>query len=260
VTCQEAGTLMHPYLDGELNLVNGLEIEAHVAGCPSCAREEASLRALRTAIVDGGLYHQAPLQLERRVRSSLRGARRAERGWSWALPSYGWAGAAAVGALLVAILVSGVLPTGTQSEDLIPREVVDNHLRSLKENHLADVLSSNQHTVKPWFDGRLNFAPPVKDFTRQGFPLIGGRLDYLDNRPVAAVVYRRRRHVINLFILPAQPGADTEPISQTLDGFNIVHWTDSGMSYWTISSLSGGELNTFTELVRGEHSKSSSAD
>jgi anti-sigma factor RsiW len=250
---------MHPYLDRELDLVNGLEVEAHIEGCPSCAREEASLRVLRTAIADGGLYYEAPVQLERRVRSSLREARRTERGWSWALPQYGWAGAAAMGALLVAILVSGVLPSGTQPADLISREVVDNHLRSLKEDHLADVLSSNQHNVKPWFDGRLNFAPPINDLTKEGFPLIGGRLDYLDNRPVAAVVYRRRRHIINLFILPMETTANARLVKQTSEGFNIVHWTESGMAYWAVSSLNQAELDTFTELLRAGSPKPSSA-
>jgi anti-sigma factor RsiW len=133
------------------------------------------------------------------------------------------------------------------------RMIVDNdHLRSLTANHLTDVLSSNQHTVKPWFDGRLNFTPPVEDLGAQGFPLVGGRLDYLDNRPVAAVVYRRREHVINLFISPAEHAADALPVSQVHEGYNIVHWTKSGMAYWAVSSVSGAELGKFAQLVRQE--------
>jgi anti-sigma factor RsiW len=114
------------------------------------------------------------------------------------------------------------------------------------------VLSSNQHTVKPWFDGRLNFTPPVEDLGAQGFPLVGGRLDYLDNRPVAAVVYRRRQHIINLFISPAEPAADTLPVTQVHGGYNIVHWTKSGMAYWAVSSVSAAELGKFAQLVREE--------
>jgi anti-sigma factor RsiW len=136
--------------------------------------------------------------------------------------------------------------------DLTAREVVDDHLRSLTANHLTDVLSSNQHTVKPWFDGRLNFTPPVIDLTAQGFPLMGGRLDYLDDLPVAAVVYRRREHVINLFIAPAKNAANTQPLSQVRDGYNIVHWTKAGMSYWAVSSVSGIELKKFAQLISEE--------
>jgi anti-sigma factor RsiW len=134
------------------------------------------------------------------------------------------------------------------------REVVDDHLRSLTANHLTDVLSSNQHTVKPWFDGRLNFTPPVEDLGPEGFPLVGGRFDYLDNRPVAAVVYRRHQHIINLFISPAEHAADSLPVSQVRGGYNIIHWTKSGMAYWAVSSVNGAELGKFTGLVRAEGS------
>jgi anti-sigma factor RsiW len=116
------------------------------------------------------------------------------------------------------------------------------------------VLSSNQHTVKPWFDGRLQFTPPVEDLGADGFPLIGGRLDYLDNRPVAAVVYRRRQHVINLLIAPAEHAANTRPTNQMRAGYNIVHWTKSGMSYWAVSSLSAAELGKFAQLVSEKNS------
>jgi anti-sigma factor RsiW len=236
VTCEDARTLVHAYVDGELDLVRSLEVEAHLSGCVPCAREQASLRALRTAFGDGALYHEAPVQLERRVRAAVRDARRAEQGR----------------VVLVAIIVRGVLPLGPPTGDLTAREVVDDHLRSLTANHLTDVLSSNQHTVKPWFDGRLNFTPPVEDLGAQGFPLVGGRLDYLDNRPVAAVVYRRREHVINLLISPAEHAADTVPVSQVHGGYNIVHWTKSGMAYWAVSSVSGAELEKFAQLVRDE--------
>jgi anti-sigma factor RsiW len=253
VICEEARTLVHAYIDGELDLVRSLEVEAHVNGCAACAREQASLRALRTAFGNSALYHEAPASLERRVRAAVRDARRASRGRSFALARYGWAGAAAAAVVLVAIFVRGVLPIGT-SVDPIARELLDDHLRSLTANHLADVLSSNQHTVKPWFDGKLNFTPPVKDLVAQGFPLVGGRLDYAENRPVAAVVYRRREHVINLFIWPAEHAADTGPISEVREGYNIIHWTKSGMTYWAVSSVSAGELKKFAQLVREEGS------
>ena len=166
------------------------------------------------------------------------------------LRHYRWAGAAAAAVLLVAIIVRGILPTGRSAGDLTAREVVDDHLRSLTANHLTDVLSSNQHTVKPWFDGRLNFTPPVQDLGAEGFPLIGGRLDYLDDHPVAAEVYRRRQHVINLLVSPVEHGADTVPASQVRGGYNIVHWTKAGMAYWAVSSVSATELVKFAQLVR----------
>jgi anti-sigma factor RsiW len=149
------------------------------------------------------------------------------------------------------------LPTRPPAGDITTRQVVDDHLRSLTANHLTDVLSSNQHTVKPWFDGRLNFTPAVEDLGADGFPLLGGRLDYLDNRPVAAVVYRRRQHIINLFISPAEHAADTLPVTQVREGCNIVQWTKSGMAYWAVSSVSAAELGKFAQLVRDESSAAS---
>jgi anti-sigma factor RsiW len=245
---------VHAYVDSELDVVRSLEVETHLRGCLACAREEASLRALHKALGNSALYHEAPAQLERRVRAALRDARRTESGRSFALRRYSWVGAAAAAVLFVAIFVKGVLPPGLSAGELTAREVVDDHLRSMTENHLTDVLSSNQHTVKPWFDGRLNFTPPVRDLSPEGFPLVGGRLDYLDDHPVAAVVYRRRQHIINLFISPAEHAADTPPASQARRGYNIVHWTKSGMTYWVVSSLSAAELGEFAELVSEESS------
>jgi len=252
VTCEDTRNLLHAYVDGELDLARSLEVEAHLGGCAECASEQANLRALRTAFGNGALYYEAPARLERRVHAAVRDARRAERGHGFALARFAWAGAAAAAVVLIAIIARGVLPFAPAASALTAREVVDDHLRSLTANHLTDVLSSNQHTVKPWFDGRLNFTPPVKDLGAQGFPLVGGRLDYLDNRPVAAVVYRRREHVINLFVSPAEHAADTLPVSQVRGGYNIVHWTKSGMAYWAVSSVSGAELEKFAQLVRDE--------
>jgi anti-sigma factor RsiW len=254
VTCEEARLLLTAYVDSELDLVKSLEVEAHLGNCVACAREEASLRALHTALGDSTLYHEAPVGLERRVRAALRDARRGESGPGFALRRYSWLGAAAAAVLFIAIIAKGVLPPGSSAGELTAREVVDDHLRSLAGNHLTDVVSSNQHTVKPWFDGRLNFTPPVKDLGPEGFPLVGGRLDYLDNRPVAAVVYRRRLHVINLFISPAEHAVDTLPASQVRGGYNVLHWTKSGMTYWAVSSVSAAELRTFAQLVSEESS------
>jgi anti-sigma factor RsiW len=197
---------------------------------------------------NGSLYHEAPARLERQVRVALREARRTESGRGFALRRYSWVGAAAAAVLFLAIIVKDVLPPGSSAGEVTAREVVDEHLRSLTGNHLTDVLSSNQHTVKPWFDGRLDFTPPVKDLGQEGFPLVGGRLDYLDNRPVAALVYRRRQHIVNLFIAPAEHAPDARPTSQARAGYNIAHWTKSGMTYWAVSSVSAAELGKFARL------------
>jgi anti-sigma factor RsiW len=254
VTCEDARLLVNAYVDRELDVVKSLEIEAHLNGCAACAREEASLRALHSMFGNSSLYHEAPARLERQVRVALREARRTESGRGFALRRYSWVGAAAAAVLFLAIIVKDVLPPGSSAGEVTAREVVNEHLRSLTGNHLTDVLSSNQHTVKPWFDGRLNFTPPVKDLGPEGFPLVGGRLDYLDNRPVAALVYRRRQHIINLFIAPAEHAGDARPTGQVRAGYNIVHWMKSGMTYWAVSSLSAAELAKFAQLVSEESS------
>jgi anti-sigma factor RsiW len=255
--CQDARPLVHAYVDGELSLTQSLEVEAHLKDCVACAREQSNLHTLRAALSSGALYHDAPAHLQRRVRAAVRHARRTEYGRGFALGHLGWAGAAAAAVLLVAAAIRGLLPLSPPMNEITAREVVNDHLRSLTVNHLTDVLSSNQHTVKPWFDGRLDFAPPVQDLAAQGFPLVGGRLDYLDNRQVAAVVYRRRQHVINLFILPAEPANDTQPVAQVRAGYNIVAWSRSGMAYWAVSSLSAAELEKFAQLLRQQRSATS---
>jgi anti-sigma factor RsiW len=258
VTCEEARPLVHAYVDGELGLEKSLELEAHLTGCTACAHDQANVRALHAAFSDGTLYWDAPAQLRRSVRAAFRQARRAEHGRGLAFGYLRWAQAAAAAVLVLAIVVRGVLPLGQPIRDITAHEVINDHLRSLTQNHLTDVLSSNQHAVKPWFDGRLDFAPVVKDLGAQGYPLVGGRLDYLDNRPVAAVVYRRRQHIINLFILPSEQANKITPVTQVRAGYNIVEWTQSGMAYWAVSSLSAAELQKFAQLVRDESSLTSS--
>jgi anti-sigma factor RsiW len=137
----------------------------------------------------------------------------------------------------------------SRNENLLAQEVVSSHIRSMMLNHLVDVPSSDQHTVKPWFNGKLDFAPDVKDFADQGFPLVGGRLDYIDNRTVAALIYQRRKHAINLFIWPA-PEVNNQPAQQlSVNGYNIIHWTRSGTRYWAVSDVNSADLSEFAKLV-----------
>ncbi len=251
MTCEDARVMLHAYADGELDLMRSLEVETHLDGCSTCPRELAEIRALRTTFSGSGLYHPAPARLERRIRNATRAAGYAERGWRLAPTVVAWAGAAAA-IVVLGIFVGSLSPFRPSSSELIAREVVDDHLRSLTQNHLTDVLSSNMHTVKPWFDGKLDFTPPVVDLAAQGFPLVGGRLDYLDNRPVAALVYRRREHVINLFVVPAERALHSSPTTETRAGYNVVHWSAAGLGYWAVSSVSRPELDKFAQLIGEE--------
>ena len=182
------------------------------SGAADCAREVFGIQALRSGIAAAGLYHAAPPQLVSRVRQISRaGVSR------WRGASFGWPAVAAAGWAVAAVFFILFLVTpGSRREaprDALEQEVVASHIRSLMPGHLTDVLSSNQHTVKPWFEGKVNFSPTVIDLTPKGFPLIGGRLDYLDGHRVAAIVYRYGAHPINLFVWPAD-APDTPPISE----------------------------------------------
>ena len=194
MTCEEAEVLLHALIDGELDAGHAREVEAHVAGCAKCAALAKDFRAMRAAINEAGARYRAPLELRRRIETALP---RAEVPTRRALLR-GFAMGSAVSAMAATGLVAIVLRSDDEAR--IQSEVVSAHLRSLQAGHLTDVVSTDQHTVKPWFNGRIDVAPPVIDLTAQGFTLIGGRLDYIDARPVGAVVYRRRQHVINLFV------------------------------------------------------------
>ena len=252
--CHETRDLIHAYLDGELDLLRSLEIERHLPACQACALMFQNHQALRSAITTGSLYHQAPDDLRRRVRSAGRQVDQAEsKSWllSWRRLSVGASLAAVV------VLVMALIPTWTRSpaDDLMTKEVISAHVRSLMADHLVDVASSDRHTVKPWFNGRLDFSPPVTDLTERGFPLSGGRLDYLNNRPVAALVYRRQQHIINLFIWPSAQAPQKialKPVTQ--QGFHLIGCTSEGMTFLAVSDLNERELEEFVRLALSQMS------
>lgn len=251
MSCQTTQELIHAYVDGELDLARSLEVEQHTQECQVCATVYRNQTALRSAFKDSSLYYSAPEKLNKRIRSSLRREAKSEVGhrsfaWRW-LP----VGALAL-VLLMALVVWRAVPVLRPSGDeLLAQEVLSNHVRALQlESHHIDVISEDPHTVKPWFDGKLDFAPPVKDFSSQGFPLLGGRLEYLNNRAVAALVYQRQKHYINLYIWPAEQSSAASEVADKRQGYNLLHWTNSGMNYWAVSDLNGVELHEFARLVQ----------
>ena len=270
MSCPENNTLIHAYVDGELDLLSTLQLEAHLRECAACAQAYKNHQTLRSAMSSSGLYFKPPNDLAQRIRLALHEADKAGRHpsasvrelpqripsqelprrttWRFPLAVTGIAAAAIIA--LVAGIALWLAPRVSRPspDDLLAQEVLASHVRSLMANHLTDVPSSDQHTVKPWFNGKLDFSPPVKDLSADGFPLVGGRLDYLENRPVAALVYQRRKHFINLFIWPS--GSNSEQKTVMRQGYNLFHWAQAGMTFWAVSDLNSSELQEFAKLVQ----------
>jgi len=253
--CKDAQNLINGYVDGELDLIRNLEIERHIQDCALCTQDYKNHQVLSNAIKTGSLYFKAPADLRRRIQLSLRKAAKAEAGRRM-LPKWWFNIAAPMAAAAVILLALVPFLRGPSADDLLAGEVISSHVRSLMASHLADVSSSDQHTVKPWFAGKLNFSPPVEDLAKQGFPLIGGRLDYLEDRPVAALIYQRQKHFINLFIWPSGSDSDVETKTVLRQGYNLFHWTRSGMTFWAVSDLNNAELQKFVQLVQNQTSSS----
>jgi anti-sigma factor RsiW len=242
MTCEETRILVHALIDGELDAGHAREVEAHLASCPGCAAQLRDYRVMRQALSAPALRHQATAGLRARIEGTLPSRRAAAPSRRSLLQGL------AMGSVLSGALAAGlVVFVMRQEEDQrILGDVVSAHLRSLQGDHLIDVQSSDQHTVKPWFNGRLDLAPPVIDLTAQGFTLIGGRLDYVDGRPVAAIVYKRRAHVINLFVAQLM-GPERRATIEQVQGFNIWRWTRSDLGFWAVSDINAEELQEFGE-------------
>ena len=253
--CSHAQSLLDIYLDQELDPVRNLEIEEHLQGCAACAQNYGDRQMIRQSLKTESLYFKAPQQLEKRIQRSLRQAAKAEAPTGWFSGSwFKMAAPLAVAALVVLMIVPYF--AGPSSDELLTQQVIASHIRSLMVNHLADVPSTDEHTVKPWFNGKLDFSPPVADPANEGFPLIGGRLDYLNNRPVAALIYRHDKHIINVFVWPASAGQQLAPSNKTQQGYNVIRWTSSAMNFWVVSDLEPNQLAKFSELLKSSNSYS----
>ena len=241
----EARELLHAHVDGELDLLSSRELEEHLRGCDECRRVEEQIRALHETIATSGPAYRAPANLRRNIRAALQRELKADdkRVAFWPM----LATAAACAAVVLGLILFQT--TRASHERGIVDQVVANHVRSLLAAHLVDVPSSDEHTVKPWFDGKVDFAPDVRDFAVSGFPLVGGRLDYLDGRTVVALVYRRNKHPINVFIMPAAGSSDRSPTALTRRGYNVLSWTNREMQCWAVSDLNETELRQFASLL-----------
>jgi anti-sigma factor RsiW len=250
VDCRDVRNLLHPFADGELDLVRHLQIEHHLADCSECAERERGVRQLREALAVPRLRYTAPDALRSRLESVLAQqsdpapappARPKKRKTAVLVAT-----AAGVVLLVAASLTAGAYLSRPNAEQRVAEQVVAGHVRALQVAHATDVASSDRHTVKPWFLGKVDFSPQVPDLSPHGYVLTGGRLDYLADRPVAALVYRRRGHLINVFTWPAADDRDERSVrSLHRQGFHIRHWRQSGLACWAISDLNPRELDEF---------------
>ncbi len=242
MTCEEAEILLQALIDGELDAGHARDVENHVENCPRCAAMLKDYREMSLAMADAGVRYIAPPALRARIEAALPQPRQLQSRRS-VLRGF------AMGSAVSALAATGLFAIVLRHDDMerIQSEVVSAHLRSLQAGHLTDVVSTDQHTVKPWFNGRLDVSPPVIDLTAQGFTLVGGRLDYVDARAIGAVVYRRRQHIINLFVAQTTSTEQRTVTTETHQGFNIHRWTDRGLNYWAISDLGNDELGEFCQ-------------
>jgi anti-sigma factor RsiW len=268
VNCKEVIDLVDAYMDGELDPVTNQNIEGHLRECSRCAHAFKEYQAFVGAIDAVVPYHKSPAGLRERIRSSLRdqipqSTRAVARGHQPQVPKkrrdspavlfetpWNWLGLAAA-VILAVLIVWSLAPVLRRpgAEQFLATQLLASHVRSLMVDHLTDVASTDQHTVKPWFDGKLDFAPTVVNPASDGFPLVGGRLDYLDNRPVAALVYQRRKHFINVFIWPVETSDARAAKAITRQDYQLLHWVDHDLHYWAVSDISDNELVALRELI-----------
>lgn len=264
MNCELNATSLHGYLDGELDAVRAAEFERHLESCSECVAELEAQESLRTSLQHAQLRERAPLDLRKKILQSLpkSAPSRFALGAAWRPRSQAlsqssgqslfWQGLAVAALVLLAVSFLGwwlVLDRhGLSSERGLSAEIVDAHVRSLQPGHLSDVISTDQHTVKPWFNGKVDFAVPVRDFADEGFPLQGGRLEVINGKTVAALIYGRRKHEVNLFVWP-ETTADEKAVASSVRGYNLICWRKAGMEYWLASDLALPDLEVLQHLL-----------
>jgi anti-sigma factor RsiW len=261
--CDESEVMLHALIDGELDAGHAHDVEAHVAGCSGCSEKLAAFRTMHDIMSSAPLKEIAPAHLRNRIETLLAApAGRVVSMRQFLRPTRrSFFGGLAMGSVLSGALAASLVFTvmhGDQGQ-AIAEEVVSAHIRSLQAGHLMDVETSDRHTVKPWFNGRVDVAPPVIDLTAESFTLLGGRLDYVDSEPVAAIVYQRRKHVINLFVAQHLGAKHRRPIAKSIQGYNCRHWTQDGLDLWAVSDIVGDELDEFVQKIASAVPRSSSA-
>ncbi len=248
--CDRIRALLPLLVDGALHQPRRFFVDRHVAGCPDCGSRLEELQSIQAMIRTKLPFHRAPPGLAARIGATLpREAPPPHRRPWFRLPAFGIAGGGIAGAV-AGVALTLVILQGPAREDAAVKSVIGSHIRSLMAEHLTDVATSDQHTVKPWLSARLDVSPPVRDMAELGFPLLGGRLDYVDGHKGAAVVYRHAKHIINLFAW-ATPGRDAGFAEQAHQGFNVVSWRRDGIAYYAVSDLNANELAAFARLAGG---------
>ena len=240
MSCEDVERDLDAYLDRELDAQAGTAARAHLTECAACRRRVAERQTL-SRLVRATPHYSASDRLRARVLGQTTRPKSVRRILTWA----------AAAALFMSVGTGIALwRLEAMRGDALAQAVVDSHVRSMMANHLFDVESRDQHTVKPWFLGKLDFAPPVVDLASIGFPLVGGRLDYLGGRPVAALVYERRKHTMNVFVSPRPDDAYADAYVRSVRGFHIHHWIRDGMSFWAVSDLNDTELTQFARALQ----------
>jgi anti-sigma factor RsiW len=247
--CNHSTAILHGYFDNELDVLGAADFERHLEQCTNCVDTLEALESMRSSLNAAQLYEKAPAELRKKILARIGSPRsvtvfpnRTVRQWL------------AVAAALVLITYTGLRVVSPHRADnyesVLAAEIIDAHLRSLQPGHLIDVVSTDQHTVKPWFDGRLDFSPPVQDFADQGFPLQGGRIDVVHGRSVAALVYSRRKHFVNVFVWPTNE-TDAAPRSGSQQGYQWTEWRKGGMEFCAVSDAAPSALEQLRSLLTG---------
>lgn len=236
-------TLLHAYIDNELDTASALEVARRIEMTPALAAEVARTEALRETLRQKLAPEALPSHLRARIEKTIGISRRSKQPTWTAL-------AASVAGALIAGGAATWIAVHPGSGDRFFEGGVDNHIRALMAPQPADVSSSERHTVKPWFNGRVPVSPRVVDLAPDGFPLIGGRIDVIDAQPVPTLVYGRRKHVISLTAIPDTGGAGGLHVARPANGYNIVSWRSDGTAYIAVSDLNAGELQAFAEKFR----------